>query len=159
MHRNRLPAEPQNWKALQSHPYKQEFTNAAKEEWQAVKNMGTIQLIPRAHATSKPLPLTWVFKYKFDKHGFLAKFKARICVRGDQQPLSDKETYAATLAGKSFRILIALAARWDLTLRQLDAVNAFQNSPLDEVVFVELPDGFKETGQVARLLKALYGLR
>lgn len=159
IHRRNLPAEPQNWKALQKHPYKREFVQAAQQEWQAVRDMGTVQLIPREQATSKPLPLTWVFKYKFDKHGFLTKFKARICVRGDQQPLSDKETYAATLASKSFRILIALAARWDLTLRQLDAVNAFQNSPLDEEVFVELPDGFKQGGLVARLLRALYGLR
>jgi len=159
IHRSKLPAEPQNWKALQSHQYKQEFINAAKIEWQAVKAMGTVQVIPSDQATSRPLPLTWVFKYKFDKHGFLTKFKARICVRGDQQPLTDKETYAATLAGKSFRILLALAARWDLTLRQLDAVNAFQNSPLDEEVFIQLPDGFREHGMVGRLLRALYGLR
>ncbi|RMZ74983.1 hypothetical protein DV736_g6713, partial [Chaetothyriales sp. CBS 134916] len=89
----------------------------------------------------------------------LLKFKARICVRGDLQPPSEKETYAATLAAKSFRILMALAARWDLELKQLDAVNAFPNSKLDEEVFVELPDGFKQPGVVGRLLRALYGLR
>lgn len=106
-----------------------------------------------------PLPLTWVFKYKYDKHGFLTKFRARICVRGDLQPPSEKDTYAATLAAKSFRILMALAARWDLQLKQLDAVNAFPNSPLDEEVYVELPDGFKQPGMIGRLLRALYGLR
>src|SRR3954453_8890522 len=113
----------------------------------------------RSEAKSKPLPLTWVFKYKYDKHGFLIKFKARICVRGDLQPLSEKDTYAATLAAKSFRILMALAARWDLLLKQLDAVNAFPNSPLDEEVYVELPEGFKQPGMVGRLLRALYELR
>jgi hypothetical protein len=121
--------------------------------------MKTIQIIERSNAKSKPLPLTWVFKYKYDKHGFLTKFKARICVRGDLQPPSEKDTYAATLAAKSFRILMALAARWDLQLKQLDAVNAFPNSPLDEEVYVELPDGFKHPGMIGRLLRALYGLR
>jgi hypothetical protein len=29
------------------------------------------------------LPLKWVFLYKTDSNGFLSKFKARICVRGD----------------------------------------------------------------------------
>ena len=121
--------------------------------------MQILEVIERSQATSKPLPLTWVFTYKFDKQGFLQKFKARICVRGDLQPLSEKETYAATLAGRSFRMLMALAARWDLEIRQLDAVNAFPNSELDEEVYVELPDGFKLSGKVGRLLRALYGLR
>ena len=100
-----------------------------------------------------------MFTYKFDKYSFLQKFKSRICVRGDLQPLSEKETYAATLAGRSFRMLIALAARWDLNICQFDAVNAFPNSKLDKEVYIELPDGYKLPGKVGRLLRALYGLR
>ena len=38
-------------------------------------------------------------------------------------------------------------------------MNAFPNSELDEEVYVELPDGFKLSGKVGRLLRALYGLR
>ena len=56
-------------------------------------------------------------------------------------------------------MLIALAARWDLEIRQLDAVNAFPNNELDEEVYVELPDGYKLPNKVGRLLRALYGLR
>ena len=80
-------------------------------------------------------------------------------MRGDLQPLSEKETYTATLAGRSFRMLMALAARWDLNICQFDTVNAFPNSELDEEVHVELPDGYKLSGKVGRLLRALYGLR
>jgi len=159
LHRRNLPPEPRTWKELQRHPHKAEFTEATKREWETICAMKTIQIIGRHEAKSKPLPLTWVWKYKFDKHGFVTKFKARICVRGDLQPPSEKDTYAATLAAKSFRVLMALAARWDLQLKQLDAVNAFPNSPLDEEVYVELPDGFKQPGMVGRLLRALYGLR
>lgn len=93
-------------------------------------------------AKGSPLPVTWVFKYKLNKHGFLIRFKTRLCIRGDLQPYNHKETYAATLAGKSFRVLIAIAAKFDLEARQLDAVNAFTNSPLDEVVYIRYPDGF-----------------
>lgn len=50
----------------------------------------------------KTIPLTWVFAYKFDTNGYVTKFKARICVRGDLQPKSDKDTYAATLAARVF---------------------------------------------------------
>ena len=159
LHRRDLPPAPRGWKELQKHPHKREFLQACTKEWETLSNMKILDIIERSRATSKPLPLTWVFTYKFDKHGFLQKFKARICVRGDLQPLSEKETYAATLAGRSFRMLMALAARWDLQIRQLDAVNAFPNSELDEEVYVELPDGYKLPGKVGRLLRALYGLR
>ena len=42
---------------------------------------------------------------------------------------------------------------------QLDAINAFLNSAIDEEVLVECPEGFKQPGQVLRLIRALYGLR
>ena len=31
------------------------------------------------------LPLIWVFKYKLDQDGYLLKYKARLCARGDLQ--------------------------------------------------------------------------
>jgi hypothetical protein len=120
---------------------------------------GTFEAILSEQAKKTPIPTTWVFKYKTDKHGFLTKFKARLCVRGDLQPLDDKETYAATLAGRSFRVLMAIAAKFQLEARQLDAVNAFTNSLLDEEVYIRCPDGFKRHGWSLRLRKALYGLR
>ena len=49
-------------------------------------------------------------------------------MRGDLQPYSDKETYIATLAAKSFRILIAIMTKFDLNTIQMDAVSAFTNS-------------------------------
>jgi len=106
----------------------------------------------------KPLPLLWVFTYKFDTDGYLTKFKARICVRGDLQ-YGHQDTYAATLAYRTFRALMALAAAFDLEIVQLDAINAFLNSTIDEEILVKYPEGFKQPGQVLRLLRALYGLR
>jgi hypothetical protein len=58
----------------------------------------------------KVIPLTWVFTYKLDTDGYLTKFKARICVRGDLQSRSNKGTYAATLAARTFRTLMAMTA-------------------------------------------------
>jgi hypothetical protein len=64
---------------------------------------------------AKILLLMWVFTYKFDEDRYLYKFKARLVVRGDlQQDYGD--TYAATLAAKIFRCLIALAAAFNLEL-------------------------------------------
>ena len=77
---------------------------------------------------------------KFDKHGRLAKCKARLVVREDQQSKTAiRDTYAATLATRSFRIFMAVAARFDLEMVQYDAVNAFVHPKLDEKVF-RLPE-------------------
>jgi hypothetical protein len=54
---------------------------------------------------------------------------------------------------------MAIIAYFDLETVQLDAVNAFANSHLDELVYTEYPEGFEEYGRVLRLLRALYGLR
>jgi hypothetical protein len=101
----------------------------------------------------------WVFTYKFDTDGYLTKFKARLVVRGDRQPPTGKDNYAATLAARVFRFLMAIAAQFDLEMYQLDAVNAFTNSELDEVIYIQYPDGFKQPGFCLHLLRALYGLR
>lgn len=54
---------------------------------------------------------------------------------------------------------MAIAAEQDLELRQMDAVNAFVNCILDELVFMRPPPGYESYGRVLRLRKALYGLR
>jgi hypothetical protein len=72
----------------------------------------------------------WVFTYKFDEDGYLYRFKARLVVRGDlQQPYRD--TYAATLAARTFRALVAIANQFGLELLQYDVPNAFLNATLN----------------------------
>ena len=62
------------------------------------------------------IPLRWLFKYKFDVAGFIAKYKARIVARGDKEPLTGEDYYAATLAFKMWRTLMALANTFNLTI-------------------------------------------
>jgi hypothetical protein len=54
---------------------------------------------------------------------------------------------------------MAIAARFDLELKQYDAVNAFVNASLEDIVYMQMPPGYKNAGRVLRLKKALYGLR
>ena len=104
----------------------------------------------------------WVFKYIFDQEGFLVKYKARLCARGDLQT-TRQDTYAATLAARIFRALMTIVAVFDLKTRQYDAVNAFANSPIDETTYCRPPDGWQQAGGSPnfslRLLRALYGLK
>ncbi|KAM4067341.1 reverse transcriptase (RNA-dependent DNA polymerase) [Hirsutella rhossiliensis] len=162
LHKRSLPPEPRSWRELDSHPFGDQFILAGKTEVDALFSRGTFKPVRRDQidpTAGRPLPLTWAFKYKFNKHGYLTKFKSRLCVRGDLQETDSRDTYAATLAARNFRIMMALMCKFDLESRHLDAVNAFVNAELDELVYVEFPDGFKRFGWVLKLLRALYGLR
>ena len=54
---------------------------------------------------------------------------------------------------------MALTAAFDLDIIQLDAINAFLNSDIDEEITIYCPEGFKTLNKVLLLLKALYGLK
>jgi len=161
LHRDQLPPPPRRWKDLRSHPFGEEFTQAARME---IDSCWTKDCFKRTEATpttadAEVLPLMWVFTYKFDEDGYLYKFKARLCVRGDLQETWG-DTYAATLAMKVFRALVALAAAFDLQMFQFDAMNAFLNARLPRTIYCRTPEGFtNEFGELIELLRALYGLK
>ena len=161
LHRDQLPLPPKRWKDLSSHPFSTEFAQAARDELAScwAKDCFKDTEATTATADAEVLPLMWVFTYKFDEDGYLYKFKARICVRGDLQETWG-ETYAATLAIKIFRCLIALAAAFDLQMYQFDAMNAFLNARLPRRLYCRTPEGFTdEYGELLELQRALYGLK
>ena len=69
-----------------------------------------------------------------------------------------KDNYAATLTAHVFRLLIAIAAQFDLDIYQLDAINAFSNSKLNKEIYIWFPEGFEQSGSCLHLLQALYSL-
>ena len=53
---------------------------------------------------------------------------------------------------------MAMAAYFDLDIQQFDAVNAFTNAAINELIYVRYPDGYHVPGHCLKLRKALYGL-
>jgi hypothetical protein len=156
-----MPALPKRHKDLKNHPLGDLFREAETTHLQSHKEMRSWREVQRQDAEIKELlDCMWVYVYKFDKHGWFTKCKARLVVRGDQQAKSTHEdTYASTLAGRSFRTLMAIAARFDLELLQYDVVNAFVNAELKQDVYMRMPPGYRRPGLILKLQKALYGLR
>ncbi|EED23215.1 conserved hypothetical protein [Talaromyces stipitatus ATCC 10500] len=163
LHRNMLPAPPKRHEDLKTHELGELFLEAEKDHLRSHKPTNSWSKVPSYYAKGRQvLDCMWVYVYKFDKHGRLAKCKARIVVRGDQQVgLHQSDTYAATLAARSFRTFMVIAARFDLEMLQYDVVNAFVHAPIQETVFMRIPPGYRHLypGQVLKLNKALYGLR
>ncbi|POS87671.1 hypothetical protein EPUL_001190, partial [Erysiphe pulchra] len=118
--------------------------------------------IPETEAKMKPIPVKWVFTYKTDDDGYLLKYKARMVVRGDLQIPSEKVTYAATLAIRVCRAVLAIAivAYFDLEANRFDVTNNFPHVELDkdDEINIYFPDGFKIKGSLLKVIKALYGL-
>ncbi|KAM4063625.1 reverse transcriptase (RNA-dependent DNA polymerase) [Hirsutella rhossiliensis] len=159
VHKRDLPDPPETQKQLENHPYREEFAQAQQDHLASHEEMGSFEEISwKRVAGHQVLGCKWVFIYKTDKHGLLQKCKARLVVCGNQQKRGDLPTRSTTLAGMSFRTLMAIAAEYDLELDQMDAVNAFVNCPLEEeeIVFMRMPPGFQKPGKVLRLRKALY---
>jgi hypothetical protein len=143
IHRDNLPDPPKTWRDVQNHPYKEGFMLAAEEEYQKLNQKKTwVPISKELIQNHQILPLLWVFTYKFDENGYLSKFKARICVRGDLQIMTINDTRATTLAARTLRTLLALMAAFDLESMQYDAINAFINSEIDEDVYIEYPPGY-----------------
>jgi hypothetical protein len=80
-------------------------------------------------------------------------------VCGNQQEPGNLPTRATILAATSFRTLMAIVAKFDLEIIQLDAINAFVNADLDELVYMRTSPGFPVKNHVLRLNRALYKLR
>ena len=114
----------------------------------------------------KVIGCQWLFKKKLNPDGSIARHKARLVARGDQQHHDDDsfyETFAPVVKFTTMRMIFALATILNLTDMQLDVDNAYLHASLDEEVYMNFPVGFYETlrgkGKALRLKKSIYGLK
>jgi hypothetical protein len=117
--------------------------------------------VPRGR---KRISTKWVFKKKRDAQGNIATYKARLVARGFSQikGVDFEETFSPVSRLATLRILLAHAAAHDLELRQADVEGAYLNGPLEEEVYLDIPEGYDHTVPRTtglRLKKALYGLK
>ncbi|WJZ94710.1 hypothetical protein VitviT2T_013543 [Vitis vinifera] len=112
----------------------------------------------------KKIGVKWVFKTKLNENGKVDKCKARLVAKGyaQQHGIDYTEVFAPVARWDTIRMVIALAARNGWSVYQLDVKSAFLHGELNEVVFIEQPQGYEKKGEehkVYKLKKALYGLK
>lgn len=162
IHRSQLPDPPRFWNELLKLPptHRQGFMTACRVELDTIARKETYVEIPVDSVDTRELeilPLMWVWTYKFESD-YLLKYKARLVVRGDLQTTAE-DTHAATLAIQIFRCLMAIAAYFNLEIRQYDVVGAFTNAHLPKPVYCTQPEGFGDRSTIWELRRALYGLK
>ena len=124
---------------------------------------GTWSLVPRI-ADQKVVGNKWVYKVKYNTDGSVAKYKARLVVKGFQQIMGVNcfETFSPVIKLATVRVVLSLAVMSNWKIRQVDVNNAFLNGELSEEVFMDQPEGFiiaEKPDYVCKLHKSLYGLK
>ena len=68
----------------------------------------------------------------------IERYKARLVAKGCLQRcgMDYEETFSPVVRYSSFRFLFALAAKYNLSIDQMDFITAFLNPELEEVVYV-----------------------
>jgi hypothetical protein len=149
-----------NWDEAMNGPLKEGYWEAAlkeinilqvKEAWEVVQQQDFMNVLPG----------TWAFKCKRFPDGAVRKLKARFCVRGDRQKkdVDYFETFAPVINWNTVRLMLILSQVMGLATKQVDYTAAFVHAPIKEDVYVEMPRGFAEHGQVLKLKRSLYGLK
>jgi len=136
-----------------------------QEELKTLEEAGTWTLT-NLPAGANLVGSKWVFRAKKDAAGNIVRYKARLVAQGYLQvPGVDYfDTYAPVATLASIRTTLALAARLDLEIHQIDIKGAYLNGKLtdDEVIFMRQPPGFESSThpqKVCRLRRMLYGLK
>lgn len=141
------------------------WRQAIESELEAHKKNGTFTLgkPPRDRTV---LPTRWVFTIKKGASGEIVKYKARWVCKGFRQEegVDYDETFASVVKAMIAKALLALAAKYDYEVEQMDVITAFLEAHLQEAVWVEQPPDYEEIEMDGAILacllnKALYGLK
>ncbi|KAJ9545152.1 hypothetical protein OSB04_024859 [Centaurea solstitialis] len=92
------------------------------------------------------IDLRWIFRNKKDENDLIIRNKARLVAKGYRQHegIDYDETFAPVARIEAIRIFLAYAAHKNMKVFQMDVKCAFLNRELQEVVYVEQPEGLKQ---------------
>eukprot|EP00957_Ditylum_brightwellii_P177810 13544278-Ditylum_brightwellii.AAC.1 len=92
---------------------------------------------------------TWAFKVKRFPDGSFKKYKAYLCMRGDQQrkDVNYFETFSPVVSWSTVRIVMTVALHLGLKSKQVDYANAFVQTDLTkgEEVYMTFPCDWEES--------------
>ncbi|CAM9854157.1 unnamed protein product, partial [Chrysoparadoxa australica] len=142
---------------------KDEWLEAVNVEMQAMHSHGVVEEVP-IPTDVKLIGTKFLFSVKHDTEGRETKKKVRLVAQGfNQEPGQDYNMRFSPVANSVVvRMVIALAARDDLVIRQFDIKTAFLHAPLSEegedAIYLKPPIGYQREGYCWKAVRAIYGL-
>ena len=125
----------------------------ANKTWKIVKKGPGMQI----------LNSLWIFNAKRRKDGSIERYKARLVGDGRRRyGVNFSDRYAPTVRASTIRMLLAIAVRLGMTLRQCDVNNAYLHGSLTNPVYMRIPKGrqhlYDPHRYCCQVLKGIYGL-
>ena len=158
-----LEGEPCTFKEALNSTYSPLWKEAIKSEIDSILQNHTWELVDLP-PSCKPLSSKWIFKRKLKADGSIDKYKTKLVIKGYKQieGLDYFDTYSPVTRITSIRLIIAIAALWNLEVHQMDVKTVFLNGDIEEEIYMEQPEGFSapdKERKVCKLVKSLYGLK
>ena len=135
-----------------------EWKQACHKELESLRRWHVYKLVDLPKGR-KVIKNQWVFNLKSD-----GRQKARLVAKGFSQVegIDYDKTFSPVVWFETVRMMIVLAVLKDWHIFRLDVKTAFLYGELDEELYMEQPEGFKDPKQknkVMCLKKAIYGLK
>ena len=159
-----VDAVPNTFKQACNSPKAASWRTAMDEEMASLEENQTYDLVTLPPGRT-PVGSRWVYSMKPVAEGE-DKFKARFVAKGftQQHNVDYTETFAPTAKMTSLRLFLQIATILQLQVHQMDVKTAYLHADIDREVYVEQPEGYKQTDSEGNLLycklkKSLYGLK
>eukprot|EP00957_Ditylum_brightwellii_P201493 15325924-Ditylum_brightwellii.AAC.1 len=139
-------ADTPNYWQVMHHPDAYLFEKAMKDEIKALVDLDAWEVIDECDVPDTPegirrivINSTWAFNVKRFPNGSIKKYKAHLCMRGDQQikDVDHFETFSPVVSWSTVRMVMTLAADF----------------PKGKEVYMAFPCGWEESGKVLKLTK------
>ena len=168
---------PQGWRQAQSKENKPLWQQAINTEFDGFRDFNAIQLWERAELLQRDPNCViiqhwvWRFTVKYQQNGEVKKRKARLAMNGAECipniHYDPKDTTSVVMSCAAFRLIVTLAAKFELDFELTDFTNAFLHADIERDLYAECPPGYLEYlgidpslahQYIVKILKQIYGL-
>jgi hypothetical protein len=135
--------DPKCYKVATESQLADKWDTAMKEELEAIGQPQVFRDLVELPEGRKDLPSHWVYKIKRDGAGNVHRYKARPVCGGNHQikGIDYQATYAPTARLGHVRLPLAIAAKYELEIQQIDVCTAFLGVDLEEEIYMHPPQG------------------
>ena len=156
--------DPLTFKGVTHRKDNDKWLVAMLEEMESLQKNKTWELV-KLPKGKKAIGCKWIFRKKeafFKKEG--EKFKAQLVAKGysQREGIYYNEIFPSVVKHTSIRVILGFVTMHDMELEQLDVKTAFLHGDLEEEIYMQQLEGFKEPGKedyVCLLKRSLYGLK
>jgi Reverse transcriptase (RNA-dependent DNA polymerase) len=133
---------PENLQDAYSRPDRDKWRATMHEELENLQTNHIYKEVPIPEG-AKPITSKAAFCIKFDRNRNITRYKIHIVACGfvQQECIDYNEVFVPVASIESVRIIITLAAKYNLKLDQMDVTRAYLNGKLDEEIYLTPPEG------------------